>query len=370
MNLKTIILYYSLILAITFVIPSSSFGQWILSAQDGNYSDPATWSCNCVPSSTDSVFIYDHTVNMDSDIYADGGIFQVGVGASALVDQNNEFDIIVNGGFFINNGNVICQKVQLDSGKIYNSGYMTLDTLITKDSIWNSGGAQITTDYLFHSHSLSGNDVFYNQSFIFVNQDFVNSGNFENTGYLTVQNDFENCNYPGNKAVFENNYEVCIQGDFLNCGPGNLTAQGDSLTGNGGIFFLNGNSTNNGTITGDLIIYSSGGINVQNGFVDNTNIQYNGAVSSCYIGISENPASQISTYPNPFSESFSIETDQNDFVSSVQIYNIMGQLVHSISNVDSAQITITGLAHLEHGLYTVKLQTVSGFEHQVLLIKE
>jgi hypothetical protein len=372
MNLKTILSYYSLVLALIFVIPSTAFGQWIWSAQDGNYSDPATWSCNCVPSSTDSVKIYDHTVYMDTDIHVNGGIFQVGccIPTNWLIDQNNEYDIIVNGGTFINNGNVVCQKIELDSGVFFNSGNMTLDSLITKDSTWNSAGI-INTHYLSHSHSDSGDDLFWNSnSELYIHGDFFNSGNFTNDGIIKVDNNFENCNYPSNKAVFENNYEVCVQGDFLNCGPGNSTMQGDSLTGNGGKFFLNGNSTNDGTITGDLIIYSSGGINIQNGFIDNTDILYYGAVASCFIGIAENPNSQIKVYPNPFTNSFSIETDPSDFVSSVEIYNMLGQLVHSISNVNSQQILITELDYLEHGLYTVRLQTVSGFEQQVLLIKE
>ncbi|MBK9191228.1 MAG: T9SS type A sorting domain-containing protein [Crocinitomicaceae bacterium] len=370
MNLRAFLLQLTILSTFIFTVSSTGSAQWITSAQTGNFSDPATWSCNCVPATTDSVIIYDHTVYMDSDLLVEGGIFQIGVGPSVLVDANNEYEIKINGGYFINNGDVLAMKLNLDSGKIANSGNLMIDTLISRDSISNTGFGQITANFLFHMHSLNGNDIFINEANIEVQQDFVNAGNFKNAAYVAVYNNFENCNYPGNKAVFENNFEVCIHGDFINCGPGNSSAQGDSLTGDNGKFFLNGNSTNNGIITGNLTIYSGGGINFQNGFIDDSDINYAPAVPSCYIGIAEDSPMSMSIYPNPFQESFYIETNQNNLIYSVEIYTITGQLVYSMSNIFSSQFTIEDLNYLEQGLYTGKFVASSGVDQSFLLIKE
>ena len=67
-------------------------------------------------------------------------------------------------------------------------------------------------------------------------------------------------------------------------------------------------------------------------------------------------SSQFNLLPNPAKEVVSVSSKNNQKIQTVQIYNLMGQLVLETFSVD-AEINISNLAK---GSYLLKLSTLSG----------
>ncbi|MCW3125835.1 MAG: hypothetical protein JWO03_1493 [Bacteroidetes bacterium] len=89
--------------------------------------------------------------------------------------------------------------------------------------------------------------------------------------------------------------------------------------------------------------------------------------SNClyFDGITEVPLSHISIYPTPASNTLVIDMQQNtDAVSShytsIDIYNTLGQKVHTISKQSSSKIINIPITSLPDGIYLATISDATG----------
>lgn len=80
------------------------------------------------------------------------------------------------------------------------------------------------------------------------------------------------------------------------------------------------------------------------------------ACSSVSVKEIINSTSLFKSYPNPAKNNLTIESSQNDLVESISIYNITGQEVKQILNINQSSYTISDLS-IPSGLYTIKIST-------------
>jgi len=69
--------------------------------------------------------------------------------------------------------------------------------------------------------------------------------------------------------------------------------------------------------------------------------------------VSDNPI--ISIYPNPTSDFFSINIDQD--IAKVEVFNIIGRHIKTFKSVESDRFDVTNLAS---GLYLIRITDASG----------
>jgi hypothetical protein len=69
--------------------------------------------------------------------------------------------------------------------------------------------------------------------------------------------------------------------------------------------------------------------------------------------------SDVSVFPNPASNTITIETDNRLQISDYRIYNSSGQLIFESFN-NSNQSYIIDISHLTTGIYTIQLSGAQG----------
>ena len=72
------------------------------------------------------------------------------------------------------------------------------------------------------------------------------------------------------------------------------------------------------------------------------------------LSIAENTLTHFSLSPNPTNHLAFIEAQQNTTINTVDIYNSLGQLLYSKSNINSSRFTLP-TSHYESGLYIIKI---------------
>ncbi len=125
-----------------------------------------------------------------------------------------------------------------------------------------------------------------------------------------------------------------------------------------------------------LSYYSSRGVNLKDLF------QYNfvdaGGVGTVFIdniyftsesslSVNENSISKFEIFPNPTSSSWNIKT-QNQIISSVKLYNVLGKKIMTLSP-NSSTVSIDSNT-LNSGLYFAQITMLSGVVDSVKLIKK
>jgi hypothetical protein len=73
-------------------------------------------------------------------------------------------------------------------------------------------------------------------------------------------------------------------------------------------------------------------------------------INQLSVGVEELAAGQISVYPNPANAQFTIDADSR--IQSVNIYNVVGELVRQVEGANSSRLTIDA-SQLEPGVYIV-----------------
>src|SRR3989304_8258809 len=84
------------------VISFAGFSQTATSIANGNWMNPFTWNCTCIPLPGYSVTI-NHSVALDTSWYVPSGGITINSGGS-LIKNNSSRDLLVNGGSLTNNG--------------------------------------------------------------------------------------------------------------------------------------------------------------------------------------------------------------------------------------------------------------------------
>ena len=106
----------------------------------------------------------------------------------------------------------------------------------------------------------------------------------------------------------------------------------------------------------------------------NANLGYSGAhyptwVNLSTLAIGNNELASFGVYPNPAANGFvTIQAQNSELLSSVEVFNTLGESVRSISVENESQITV-GVSELTEGIYFIRATTDRGVATQKLLVK-
>ena len=343
LNTLTLVMKMKTMLFLTIVCKSFCFGQIITASNNGNYSDPSTWDCNCVPTDGDSIEI-NKIVTLDTDIY----LTSLGIrvrSSGQLIQDATPRNIWLDG-----------------SSKLHNSGTVTVNTLHIgplasvdnsfklncTDSIWNEG--YVNSIFTINTPDFN-NDVtgyFDINGGVTISNNFNNSGYIYHSGSILVENDFFNCNNSVGNAITDFSGIFCIMGDMNNC-------VNDSIYGPG-VMSINESSNNYGVIAGSGLYKTANGT-----FTVLGNFSATLGTGTCGgVGINENTTIKMTCFPNPASNQLTVLCDE---AGPFKIITITGRVV--LEGNLSNKSTHIDISMLEMGMYTMRYKN-----SKLLFIKE
>lgn len=182
-------------LSFAIAAASGASAQSASSIANGNWTNPLTWNCTCVPTPGYSVTI-SHSVTLNTSFSAATGGLTITSGGS-LIQDNNTRDIWINGGSLTNDGTLDVRYLYTQTGVFNNSGLITArafmnsvnftntGTFTTLDSMYNTLGATITNNGSFlNIDSITNAGAFINNGISTYNQ-VTNNGTYANNNSLT-----------------------------------------------------------------------------------------------------------------------------------------------------------------------------------------
>lgn len=361
--MKKIVLFFA---AIGYFV--TIHAQTANSISNGNWLNPTTWDCMCIPTPGYTVMI-SHNVSLDTDFACSTGSITIQNSGSLIQNTSNRnlwiygsayltnggtltVDNILyegNDGSLINNGTINAGSIHITSGLQNGIGTINADSLFNSGLLENAGTINliaITNDSLFLNNS-SGNLIFSN---------FSNFGIFQNNGWLTgsnsmwnqgqvinqingkitIENDFLNRNLTTMDATFDNSGWLIVQDSWYNF---------DTIKGNvSGYIQVADSSVNNGTMKGnfdfcDLTPPASAP------YVDfGTGIVEAGITWCTQQSLNEVGEIAIDLFPNPTSDFLHITISTISKETILLIFNTMGQLMTStVVNENNLSIDVSAL---------------------------
>lgn len=377
--------------------------QTATSIANGNWTNPLTWNCTCVPINGYSVTINNNVTLNTSMVFNTGGITINNTG-SLIQDASLNRDIWINGGYFNNNGKAYFRYFLVSAGSASNPGSFTVSAFTNSVSFSNSGSIQMDSMYVAGS--------FTNTSTGQINGDSLTNANiFRNFGKINVtwalnNNLFYNINYQAgyaftnagmynnydslilsgsiwNKDRFYNNTnaKVRIMKNFHNYNPlgtatffnhSNVTVldswyNTDTVTGSSfGYFEIQDTSANSGFMKDSFrfcdLTPATSSVDLNSGSIASS-INF-----SCAVGIRENKLFEVIIYPNPSSGTLHVK-NQNSANLKFSLTDVTGKtlLNQKLSN---------GISDLNldypNGIYFLKitdLQTGNSKTEKIILQK-
>jgi len=365
---------FTLILSILFV--NNLFAQPRTSVANGNWTLPTTWDCNCVPLPGNDVII-NHTVTLTLDWGYSSGSITINP-SGTLTEDSSPRAFGLNGGSFINSGNVHISKMAFFSGNISNSGtlnsydslYLTIDLnntgTITSSNFYTSASftnnGTISGNNLYNNGNLLNNNNIsylnhYNNAYSTNNSqmnfnDYTNAGIFYNisSGYLVISNDCTNGDSLNHDAHWFNNGITTISNNFLNTDTLDAISTPNK-------FCVYNNSSNIGAVLGvlDFCDQNSGTFDYNAGTISN-GVTICGGSISCFSNINKNNNDyEISVYPNPAHDKIAINFSSIK-INNVQIVDILGNIIYS-KNINNNSELIIDKNNIVHGIYFLKLNS-------------
>jgi len=327
----------------TLFIALVSIGQ--TSVQDGNWMNPLTWDCTCVPNPyfTAIDVTIDHTVTVDINgggLYFEGGTLTIGANGTLL--QSGDGDLLVHNGVTLVNGILDMRRVAIHGGTgTYNGVIQNCDSLWNDSStVVNNGTITCYDHQVFGAGEMTNNGTIRMTHEMNIQGEYINSA----SGVIYIDGDFSNANTFGGRALYTNNGDHQVGNNFIN-------TVNDTITGTGTICIGN-LSTNQGKVLGSLTVSTpSGGFSVNTGVVGSS-VSFN--TSSCSLGSIENQLNMIELYPNPFLDFIKIEGVKENM--TIELFDLNGRYLQLLVPNQGA-INLSGL---ENGVYLVKINTMDG----------
>ncbi len=394
---KTITLF---LIVVSF---QTGFSQTATSIANGNWMNPTTWNCTCIPIPGYTVTI-NHAVALDTSWYipSAGGIT---INASgSLIKNSPKRDLLVSGGNLTNHGTLDVRSLFTQTGTFSNSGTLTaksflnyvnftnsgtihnVDSLYSTGTIINNGNFliidSITTGGTFTNNGVCTYHQFTNTGQYTNNRkltftDFTNFGTFTNTDTVIGQQSF------WNTEIFNNQSSgyILLNKSFLNAD----SIQHNSVCNNNGRMVINDSWYNSDTVKGTTGSIQVADSSVNWGFMKGTfdfcdltpptsspYVDYNfGTIASgitwCqFTGISSSEMMEIKIYPNPSNGVFTISSLQ-PAPYNLEVYNVMGEIVFQ-SEIKNPKSEI----HLDspNGMYYLNIKTESGTVNKKLIIQK
>lgn len=303
------------------------------SVADGLGTNPLVWDCICIPLPNDSIII-NHNITLNVDFGFTDGAVVINSGGKLIGDSPMRAFAFSGLANFVNNGLFDVARVAFLGGSAYSGGTFNADSFFTNINTaagWVSNG-DMNIDFSYWN---TGKFVLGAAAELIVGDNFYNGDSL----------------ISGVNAVLINDGRIRVNQDFANS---------DTIRG-AGQFCIYNNSINLGVITGTVDM-----CDVSGGTAVDLNLgTIGGSVTSCTqvcnIGISEEPVLNVTVYPNPTSEVFSILSDSE---IKIVIYDYLGQVVYSsqqfskehlisINNLSSG--TYVYLGYSEEGVTTGKI---------------
>lgn len=328
------------ILFILFISPFFLVAQTKTSITNGDFYNPLTWDCICLPTSGDNVVI-NHDLTMNVGIYYTAGKITINPSGS-LTDSGTDKDIWVDGsGQFVNHGD-ISVRYFATSQYTYtdNTGsFIGVDSMLTRGVMNNSGSIEVF-DFLNDETANFGNF-----GSIDIQNNMNNQGNFDNWSTIDIGLDFSNCNTQNLNAEYTNYGTVCIARNFLNCA-------GDELNGNG--HYYNGNLASNlGLFSGSFTFHTPSGTMTIPGTINSGVTITTGA---CTLEIAESENVTFELFPNPTNQTLHVSESQGEF----KITDMEGQIILR-GELNQTGIDVSSLTSGMY-LFQIKNQGVTRFQ--------
>lgn len=395
-------LYFSLSFVLIF-LSASIKSQTATSITNGNWTNPLTWNCTCVPLMGHSVTI-NHTVTLNTSMSFTAGGITINNNGALMQDASNNRDLWFNGGSFVNNGKANFRYLLLTGGMNANHGSFTVSAMTNSLSFINGGTIIMDSMYLAANLTNTSNGVIIGDSLtngpgaILLNNGRINvtwstnRGTFNNNNYhggYAFTNDGTYSNVDSlvmtgsmwNKVLFTNQIgaQVHLTKNFHNYTPGN-TARFDNR---GNVVVLDSwyntdtiKGTNTGTFTVSDTSANSGHMKGNFKFCDLTPpasspyIDLNAGVVSVNItwcttsGVDELTPTKgtVKYFPNPSNGHFVIFGEKEE---TLFLYNDIGQQVRIIQ-LDKSNDYRVEISGLENGIYFLSGRT---FREKVIVIK-
>ena len=194
--------------------------QTATSIANGNWTNPLTWNCTCVPINGYSVTINNSVTLNTSLLFNTGGITINNIG-SLTQDASLNRDIWINGGYFNNGGNANLRYLLISTGAISNAGSFTVSAFTNSVSFSNLGSIKMDSMYVAGNlintatGKITGDSLTNATGFTFTNYGRVN------VTWSTNNGNFINNNYHGgyaftNAGTYNNNDSLILTGSTWN----------------------------------------------------------------------------------------------------------------------------------------------------------
>lgn len=368
--------------------------QTAASITNGNWTNPLTWNCTCVPTNGYSVTI-SHSVTLNTPLlFSTGGITINNSGY--LIQDATQRDIWINGGYMYNNGTSRFRFFLVSAGTASNAGSYTLSAFTNSVSYVNSGSITMDSMYVAGTFTNTSTGKITGDSLTNASL-FTNNGRINATWSLNNAT-MKNYNYHGgyaftNASVYENYDSLILTGSTWNKAnfhnmPGarvNLTKNfhnyhpsTTSVFDNDGIVKVFDSWYNTDTVkgSGSFIVSDSSansGFMKENfdfcdltppssaPFVDLNSGSISSGITYCTTGIEElNMTSVFTIFPNPNNGTFYIRSEED------QVLTLSDELGRELRTIELSKVNTAVINDLPPGFYFI---SGKNYSKKIVVIK-
>jgi hypothetical protein len=371
---------YILILSLFSLFTSA---QTATSIANGNWTNPLTWNCSCVPTNGYSVTI-SHSVTLNTSLLFSGGGITIGPNGSLIQDATPR-DIWINGGYMYNNGKAVFRYYLVSAGTASNAGSYTLSAFTNSVSYTNSGSITMDSMYVAGNFTNTSTAKIIGDSITNASTMMINNGRINVTWQLN-NGTLKNYNYQGgyaytNNGTYENYDSLILTGSVWNKvnfynKPGarvnltknfhNYNSSTTAMFDNDGVVKAFDSWYNTDTVkgSGSFIVSdtsANSGFMKENfdfcdltppataPFVDLNSGSISSSITWCTTGIEEfSSSSSFKIYPNPNNGVFSILSGNDEMLV---VTDELGRLIKTISVQKDVVTTINDLTP---GMYFIR----------------
>ncbi|MGZ3932482.1 MAG: hypothetical protein ACXVP0_14380, partial [Bacteroidia bacterium] len=193
------------LLAVAFLFSGLS-AQTASSIANGNWTNPLTWNCSCVPTTGYSVTI-SNSVTLNTGLVFNSGGITINSSGSLIQDASLNRDIWINGGYFNNSGKANFRYFLVSAGALTNPGSFTVSAFTNSIAINNTGSITMDSMYIAGSFTNAVNAKITGDSMTNAST-LINNGRI-NVTWVTNKGTYKNYDYHGsydytNMGTFEN----------------------------------------------------------------------------------------------------------------------------------------------------------------------
>lgn len=373
-----------------------TFSQTASSIANGNWLNPLTWNCTCIPTNSYNVTI-NHNVTLNTSMLFSSGGLTVNPGASMIQDASLNRDLMFSGGNFVNNGTSNFRNLLMTAGNSSNSGSLTLvaftnslipfvnsgtiqmDSMLVAGSFTNTNIGKINGDSILNTSTFLNNGNMnvkwgtnastFNNSNYYTGYAYTNSGNYENNDSIILTYSFWNKNNFNNKngavlnltksfnnknllgtATFTNNGKVKILDSWFNS---------DTIKGTSGSFIISDSTVNTGFLKGSFDFCDLTQTVSTAPFIDINTGTVSSLITWC-AATSLNSKEQIDkleVFPNPASNYINVENLKNCTI--INVIDVNGKSIKKVDVLTSENDIRVNL-NLIDGIYFIKFLNSSG----------